>query len=510
LTPDEQLSIRDAMTRASTALERRTGKASAAFIAVATGANENSVKAYLDGRRRPPASFIRDFAQAAGIPASELFVALGWLPAEEAIPADAVGMAEHIASVAATLGRLEPHVRRTLDTARMAAPAPFAAAAALLAGVDGASRFDARLFHVVSGDRYRAITNGGVEFSLRPGVEPLSPPHLERLVRSVGMAWRPDVAAAAADPAYWSVQSELRARTYAVLHDSDIGQFTWQGEPGTRTWTEETSRWPAHLLVQDPFGGVSRPGRTADWRPTGGRTLVVVGARYSAGPAAAMLAEALGWQFVPVRSDIEVTADGRIFPVARDRVTGRILAWSSVARYIEQRHRERDPWRSVVLLRPSALRGRQDIDEYALGLLRDTPASILYVRPPQAFLTWWAARQMGASITGAFDADGWLARTRRELETAESIVTGRPAGDLYLALAEPERVLPTTGAGMPAAIMDAQAYVAWTALRWLDDVANRGQPSLRSRILPGTLANWMPTLSADSRSRVPALNPSRR
>ena len=45
----------------------------------------------------------------------------------------------------------------------------------------------------------------------------------------------------------------------------------------------------------------------------------MVGARYNMGLAAGSLAQAMGWQFVPVRSDIEVTADGRLFPVARER-----------------------------------------------------------------------------------------------------------------------------------------------------------------------------------------------
>ena len=55
-----------------------------------------------------------------------------------------------------------------------------------------------------------------------------------------------------------------------------------------------------------------------------------------------VVAQALGWQFVPVRSDVEVTADGYVFPVRRDMTSGRVLAWSSVAKYIESRYRDGD------------------------------------------------------------------------------------------------------------------------------------------------------------------------
>jgi hypothetical protein len=436
---------------------------------------------------------------------TDVYVALGWLPANEVMPPDAVRVAEHIASVAATLERLEPHVRRALDTSYMATPAPFAAASTLLADVNGAARFDARLFNVVSGRRYRAITNGGVEFSLRPGVTPLSSGALDDLVLGSGMAWRPDPERPCTERDYWSVQTELRARTYAVLHDTDLGQATWQGEPQTRTWAEEARVWPAHLLVQDPFGGVSRPGRSSGWRPVAPRTVVVVGARYSAGQAAAALAEALGWQFVPVRSDVEVTAGGRLFPVARDRVTGRVMAWSSVARHIEQRQRDGDPWQAVVLVRPSALRGRGEVDRFALQLLRNTTASVVYVRPPHEYLAWWAGRQEATAVPGQFNGAGWLSQTESELEMIEQALARRNARDLYLQVPAPPAAVSESGASMPDELVDSQARLAWTVLGWLDDVANRGQPSLRSRLLPGSLATWMPALSTDPDAKLPAL-----
>src|SRR5262245_49325018 len=133
------------MNRLTQAFIARTGRRSIAAIAEATGTNENTVRAYVEGRRRPSVTFVPDFAGQAGVSVVATFVALGWLPATEAIAPDPINIAESVASVAAMIGRLEPHVRRVLDGAGAAAPAPFAAADALLADLEGASRFDVRL-----------------------------------------------------------------------------------------------------------------------------------------------------------------------------------------------------------------------------------------------------------------------------------------------------------------------------------------------------------------------------
>src|SRR5262245_15175834 len=199
------------MSKLSAAFTTRTGRRSAAAIAEATGINENTVRAYLEGRRRPTVGFVRDLARNAGMPALETFVKLGWLSADEALSPDPVNVAESMASVAAAIGRLEPHVRRVLDSPGTAAPAPFAAAQALFSDVDGASRFDVRLFNVVSGQRYPAVTNGCAEFTLTPGHEPLNLGDLQDLTRRVGMAWRPRPKDQRQHPGYWSVQWELRA-----------------------------------------------------------------------------------------------------------------------------------------------------------------------------------------------------------------------------------------------------------------------------------------------------------
>ena len=112
LAPTERLAIRDAMDELSVAFAARTGRRSAITIGEATATNENTVRAYLEGRRRPNVIFVRDFARQAGVPALETFIKLGWLAADSARAPDPVNVAESMASVAAMIGRLEPHVRR--------------------------------------------------------------------------------------------------------------------------------------------------------------------------------------------------------------------------------------------------------------------------------------------------------------------------------------------------------------------------------------------------------------
>jgi hypothetical protein len=490
IPPDEQVRIRDAMQRARRAVERCHGRsATAGYIATLTKTSEATVRAYFNAARRPTPTFVRDVAQQGGQPASELFVALGWLPANEMLPFDALRLAEQVTLATSALQRLEPHTRRALATKDMTAPAPIVAAQAVLVDPDSAKRFAVRLAQVVSAGRYTTATDTIAEFQLRPGAEVLAPEQVERLARNAGLTWRPDPRLAGLHPGYWSTHLELRARTHAALRDLDVGQYAWQGEPENKTWVDAAQTHPTHLLSQDPLGGSARPATVAEWLPSQPRTLVVLGSRISSGPAAAILAEALGWQFVPVWSEVEVTAEGRLIPVDRDDVSGRVMAWSSVARHIEQRHRDGDPWRAVVLLRPSALRGKKAIDQHSLDLLRHTPASVIYACPPRAFLTWWADRQHGAR--GAFDVQEWLKRTEEELRRAELELSRRdPAGDLRVRIPEPTRALPALTAAVPADVVDAQALVAWTALRWLDQVANQGRPSLVDHLQPGTLTRW--------------------
>ncbi len=500
---DERLTIRAAMTRATAMLKLRTGRSSVAFIADLTGTNESTAKAYLNGLRRPSVTFVRDLAAEAGVPATELFVALGWLPPDEAAALDARGLARQVLAAADTLRRLEPHARHTLDSGRLTTPALFAAGAAVLADPDTAGRFDVRLFHTVSEGRYRAVTHGVAEFTLRPGCRPrpateVDPPHL-----FPGGDWGLDPENERVDPGFWWVRRELWSRIQPALCDADLGEVVWQGEPGTRAWSAEAQTWPAHLLVQDAYGSVPRAGHPDAWQPAAVPSVVVVGDRYSGATAAALLAEGLGGEFVPVPSEIGPGSTGSGAPAGRGRLTGAgRWGWESVARRIERCHRDGHPWRAVVLLPPPAVSGGSG---YAAELLANTTARIGYVRPPQGLLTWWALRQQGALPPGRFDPVRWIGRTKAALHAAEEALSGRAVADLHLAIPEPGNEVAAIGDTVPDALVDAQARVAWTLLHWLDEVAGGAAEPIRNRLLPGALADWVPELSADPDGRIPPL-----
>ena len=139
-----------------------------------------------------------------------------------------------------------------------------------------------------------------------------------------------------------------------------------------------------------------------------------------------------------------------------------------------------------------------------MTLLRDTRARIVYARPPRAFLDWWAARQIASAGPGRFDADDWLVRTESQLRAIEEAVATRPPGhDLHLSVPDPAEPIEGAGPTIPPAVMDAQARIAWTTMRWLDDVADSARPSLRTGVLPGPLARWLPALAEDPCARIP-------
>ncbi len=494
---EERRRIRDAMSRAIKAIHLRDGRSTAAHIAETTGHPVDTVRSYLQAKRRPRPEFVRALAERAGISAADLFAAIGWLPPHEVVPWDPLRVAEQVVGVSTTLERLVPHIRRALATLDTTAPAPVIAAQALLADDEGAQRYTVQLSKVISAGRYSTPTNIVAEFLPRPGVAPLSYAEADSLAERVGMAWRPDKRLQLQDPAYWTTSLELRARTHLALSELDVGQYAWQGEPGTSTWADAAQSYPTHLMVQDPYGGAGWPAATNPWQPRSSDTLVVLGGRYGGSTAAAVLAEALGWQFVPVRSDVEVTAAGYVFPVRRDRSSGRVLALSSVAKHIENRYREGDPWRAVVLVRPSAFMGAQDrVDAHALTLLRRTSSRIVYARPPVAFLRWWAERQLGSATDAQRDPQRWVASRQEVFDRIERELADRPCSrDLALEIPEPLGELRASGAAVPPAVVDAQALIAWSTVRWLDEFGGPGG-SLLDRLRPGTLARWLPQLRA--------------
>jgi transcriptional regulator with XRE-family HTH domain len=502
---DEALRIKHAMAQAARAIQSRHGRATAALIASLTGASVATVSAYQKGVRRPTVEFAKRLAVAAGMPVTRLFVTLGWLPPDELAVADRAQMATELITAAATLNRLEFHARQALEVVRLPAPAPFAAMAAVLGDPGGGSRFAATMSQVISGWQFPMITNTVVEFTLRPGAKPLSPGELEDLARRSGLVYRPHPTLMARDPDYWSVKLELMARANQTLHGADLGHYSWQGEPGTTTWLDVAKQRPAHLLVQAPYGCVRRPAAADPWRPSQPTTLLLVGGRYSLAHAAALLAEALGWEFAPVRRRMDVTDSGAVVPVARERIGGGVLAWNSVAQYIERRHAAGSPWLAVVLLRPRTLRGRHGVEARALEYLERTPATVVYLKPPREFVVWWARRQRGSNPLADLDVDRLAERTLEELARIEDVMRSRHGrhDDLCLSLPDPGGPLPAKSAQIPAEIIDVQPAIVYEILKWVDETINRDGMSVIARLRPSSLTAWLPSL-ADVTSALPA------
>ncbi|MCD0453323.1 hypothetical protein LO762_29690 [Actinocorallia sp. API 0066] len=453
------------------------------------GRSEDSVRKVLDHRRGLTPEFVRDLATLAGLSVTEVFGVLGWLPERE-IRDNA------LTDLAHTMNRAVQALNEVPDLSDLADPAPsapLAATRALLADPEGQERFEARLFQIISGGRYRTATNAVAEFRLRDGVPPLPHADLARLVAAAGFAEPP-----VPGDEHAAVRWELRARTRAALRRGQ--EPSWQGGAAHRTWRAAAETWPGHLLVQDSIAGQQRP---IDPSPLGVDdldTLIVVGGRESGAQAGALLAEALGWQFVLVRPDIDLTPGGRVrTPSPRLRMA-RTDVWIRVAEHIARR--ESGPWRTVVLLRPGALaRDGAGPHPYAAELLERTPAPILYLRPPAEYLTWWATRSAGNHDPGALDARALADRLAAAHQTVEEILRRRGGhADLLLRLPEPARPLEPHRPEVPAEVFDASVRAAWTAAHWL-----RGRGLELRSPRPGTLARWRDALARDPDARLPTL-----
>lgn len=490
----------EVINRCLRAMRDRGLPGSAADIARKLDLPDGSVRKTLAGQRPLKPDFLRDLGTLAGLPVAGLFQAMGWLPEDEVTDATP-GMATRLTTALELLDDVLPSIERLGDPAP---PAPMAAARLVLSDRTGAERFDVRLSQIVSGARYRAVTNTVAEFLLRPGATPLPYAAAEELACAAGLRWRPDPADLGRHPGHASVALELAARTHALRRDGQ--EYSWQGGPGHRTWRPAAQTWPTHLLVQDSIGG--RQFTVAGGPPAGHdqRPIVVVGGRHGTGPAAALLAEALGRQFVLVREDIEVTRQGQVRALPADGHRSRTGAWIAVAQHIARRADEGAGWPVVVLVRPAVFEdagGGPPVHDYALRLLSTTPARVVYARTPAEYLAWWGARIEGDHGPGEHDGAAWAARTRRLYAHVESVLADRVAGhDLLLRVPRPSGRPSPAGPAVPAEIMDWTARVAWTAVQWL-----AGKKAvLPDRLRPGHLAGWRPLLTADPDATVPVLD----
>ncbi|MFF4895752.1 hypothetical protein [Streptomyces sp. NPDC001068] len=462
--------------------------------------SDSMVRSMLNGTREPKPDFVHLLARLADVPVTQVFAHLGWLPPEEAADASVPHLVRQLRTGITAAGRLAREVSEPwFDRA------PAAAAAAVLTSEEGARRFTMELSAVESGARYRCAVMDVAEFRLRSGVRPLP---LDRAVALAdGGLLRGTLAVMARraemteHPDYWSVRLELAALAHQALQYR--GEYSWQGQPGARLWLDAADGYrPRHLLVQDRLAGMRRepvPAVAARWADDGVPPVVVIGHRPLAGGAAALLAEALGLEYVLPRSGEEIVADGLFLPVLRSPVPGRVEAWLSVMRHLRTRAASGAPWPAVVLTRPYVFAEPGRDAELALDELRRLPACVVSVRPAEAMLRWWAVRRTGADSPGDPAAQAWLERERRTYDGIESTLSARPADrTLLIRVPEPADPLPVDGWGWPDVVADLQPRLAWTVLRWLDLTARRRGPGLSGQLLPGLLAEWAPTLREDS------------
>jgi hypothetical protein len=491
----------EAVNRCLRAMRNRGMPGSAADVARRLDLNDGTVRKILGGERPLRPDFLRDLGLLAGLPVASLLQTMGWLPEDEVLVPTAAGMTGQIGAALRVLGRALPYLEQL---SRPGPWAPVAAAQMVLGDEEGAERYDVRVSQILSGTRYRAVTNGIAEFLLKPGITPLTYDRAEELAQAAGVLWRPTPDDLDRYPGHSSMALELRAHTHSLQHDGQ--EYSWQGGPGHRTWRSAAHAWPTHLLVQDPIGGRQRvppegPLVCDDLRP-----IIVIGGRHGSGLAAALLAEALGRQFVLVRGNLDVNRHGHVRSVPPDGSRGRTGVWMSVAQHIARTAEEGPPWPVVALVRPAAF-GEDGVGPglhaYASQLLRTTPARIVYARTPPAHLSWWGARIEGDYPPGEYDGAAWAARTRDLYTNIEGVLAERVSGqDLLLRIPDPPQPLTTHVPAIPDEVMDWTARVAWTALEWLAD-RDRG---LLGRLRPGHLTSWRRPLAADSDASVPPLD----
>lgn len=493
--PAQAATIRAVMAKIVAGLEGRGVDTRPHAMARRFNCSVSTIKKRNAGERRLPREFVDAAAQAAGLRRVDLYLDLGWLPAEEVLGAETGNTAQLMDKLATTVVRLADRLSGGQPVRRSALES---AVTAVLTSPRARGRFRVTLSVVESGGLYRIPTYTVSEFKLCEGVEPLPLDEAVDLAAGQGIAG-PSHRPEPRDLPHLAARLELQALTEAARRNGD--ETTWQGDPGTRTWRAAAEQWPTHLLVQSALTGASYAGGAAPWNPREPHPLVVIGSGYGAGVAAALLAEALGWQFVLVHNGMTLTSRGEVIAIERSWVHGRTQAWTAVARHIAERT-DVDPWRAVVLVRPQSFAGAQPADSVgALEALRTTRARVVYARPPEPYLDWWAARQQGmtAEPDPAFDAPSWHRKRAVLLERIEATLgERRPARrDLRIELPSPNGPLDPHTPELPAELTDHQARTAWAILDWLNTEVNTGLPRLSEHLRPGLLAGFAPALAAD-------------
>ncbi|HEY3867973.1 MAG TPA: hypothetical protein VGM10_06465 [Actinocrinis sp.] len=481
------------------------GELTRAAIAKHFSASQETVRSWLTGRRRPAPEVVRDLARLATVSPVEAFLDLGWL--------DEADLALHSTGRRGAWAAAGDFSDLAVGAASPSAPE--AAARAMLRDETMRRRYTVELSTVESRGVYPLTTDVVAQIRLRPGA---AEPGLEdaqlkaRLARVVG---GPGEALTAREPGFCAVRLELSAFLAAPTRWS--GQYSWQGEPGSRTWRRFASHWPAHILVQDVISAVSRDAAPDPWSARDTRPLIFIGGRYSAGIAAALTAEGLGWQYVLVHSGASIGRAGTVAATRRDWLHGPAEAWSEASEHIRERTATNDPWYAVLAVRPhSFIAPDGGADLSALEQLRRCPARVVYVRPSEAVLDWWTARQVGLSPDGEY-ADAAAAH-REQLRLAfariERTLAERAAGggagreDLVLAQPEPEQKdegFDPYRPELPERLVDDQVRLAWQVVGWLGRTSRYAPAPPAKSLHPGVLNTVRDRLGVEGGPAYPGL-----
>jgi hypothetical protein len=279
--PEEAADIRAVMAKIAAGLEARGEDARPNAMGRRFGCAAVTIKKRYAGERRLPREFVDAAAQAAGLRRVDLYLDLGWLPAEEVLGAETASTAHLMDQLATTIVRLSDRLSGSQPVRQSALQA---AVTAVLASPSARGRFRVTLSVIESGDRYRIPTYTVAEFKLREGAEPLPLAQAVDLAAGQGIG-APSPTPDPEDVPHLATRLELRALTAAARRNGD--ETTWQGDPHTKTWRAAAEQWPAHLLVQSALTGASTAGAALPWSPRATHPLVVIGSGYGAGAAAA-------------------------------------------------------------------------------------------------------------------------------------------------------------------------------------------------------------------------------
>lgn len=485
-------------------LEERQGPVTDEALARQLGISTGALRSYAVGRTMIKPTVLRALAELAGAQVSRVYAEMGWLPPHEVPAVRQSDLPEQLRAARAAVAKLSESLDglASEDTGR----APLLAASAVLGDEQVAGRFQVRLHALRSGERCPVPTTLIAEFTPDDDARPLRAGELAARALGLGsprtFGITPDTDDG--DPAilrHRLFQAELEVATTDAL--SRAGDFSWQGEPGTTLWRSVCRRWPTHLLVQHVLTGQPFAERLP-WTSADGLPVVVIGADYSIGPVAALLAEALGWRYVPVTSATAFDAGRLVRSPALAPAIRRRQGWGAAARRAGVLAEPADPWPVVLLVRPYVFGDQDAYDGATRQLLRDIRAHIVYARPSPAHLDWWARRrQLTARETRP--ADAWKAGLRRALDRVEEVLEQRgaalgPDHDLRLRLTPPPGTPDAADPHVPDQLTDSQFDCGALCLDWLDRVANKGRPALRRTVRPSALRARLPRTDTSGRT----------